>query len=98
MALGAQNWQIFSLVLRESLWVLLIGISLGIPLAIAAGRWLASLLFELTPSDPLSLAIAITGITIVTIAASLLPAHRAASVDPLSDPSRDTCARLTHPL
>ncbi len=84
IALGAQNRQIFLLVLRESLWILLIGLSLGIPLAIAAGRWLASLLFELTPSDPLSLAIAITGLTFVTIAASLLPAHRAASVDPLS--------------
>lgn len=83
MALGAQKVQIFYLVLRESLLVLLIGITLGVPLAMGAGRWLASLLYELTPSDPLSLTMAVTGIAIVTLAASLLPAQRAASVDPL---------------
>jgi predicted permease len=84
LALGAQRAQILWLVLRESLLIGFIGLCLGLPLALVAGRWLASLLYGLTPHDTLSLVIAVCIIATVILAASLIPARRAASVDPLT--------------
>jgi predicted permease len=83
MALGAQRRQVLWMVLRESLAVAGAGLLLGIPLAIAASRQLRSSLFGLAPSDPWSFAAALGGIVVVTLLASLIPARRAASVDPM---------------
>lgn len=83
IALGAGRGQVLWMILRESLVVALVGIAIGVPLAIIGSRWLASTLFGLTPGDPLSFAGALAAVTIVTIGASLLPARRAATLDPM---------------
>ncbi len=53
------------------------------PLAIAGSRWLASTLFGLTPGDPISFGVALAAVALVTIGASLVPARRAATLDPM---------------
>jgi ABC-type antimicrobial peptide transport system permease subunit len=83
MALGARRQQVLWMVLRESLGVSVAGVVLGLPLAIAGARLLRSLLFGLTPSDPLALALAALGTCAVALAASLIPARRATKIDPL---------------
>jgi predicted permease len=83
MALGAQRQQVLWMVLRESLMVGAAGLAVGLPLAIAGARLLRSTLFGLGPNDPLSFGAALAGIVVVTLLASLIPARRAASVDPM---------------
>jgi predicted permease len=83
MALGAQRRQVLWMVLRESLAVTVAGVIVGLPLAIASVRVLRSTLFGLGPGDPLSFVAALIGMTLVTFIASLIPARRAASVDPM---------------
>jgi len=83
MALGARRQQVLWMVLRESLLVAAAGVIVGLPLAIAGARVLRAILFELGPGDPLSFAAALLGMALVTLIASLIPARRAASVDPM---------------
>jgi predicted permease len=84
MAVGAQREQILWMILRESLVLCLVGIAIGLPLAYASMRLLRTMLYGLGPNDALSFAAALAGITLVALAASLIPARRAASVDPLT--------------
>lgn len=83
MALGAQRQQVLWLILRESLLVSLAGVVVGLPLAIGSARLMRTMLFGLEPGDALSFAGALLGITLVALTASLIPARRAASVDPI---------------
>ena len=83
MALGAQRGQVLWMVLRESLLVCAIGTAVGLPAAIACSRLLRSMLFNLSPGDPLTFVLALAGIGAVTLAATLLPARRASRVDPM---------------
>ena len=83
MALGAQRQQVMWMVLRESLAVSAGGVLVGLPLAIAAARLLGSMLFKLSPGDPVTFAAALVGIAAVTVVASLVPARRATKVDPM---------------
>ena len=83
MALGAQAAQVARMVLRESLVVVGVGVGLGIATALAAGRLVASLLFELAPTDGLAIAQAVAVMAAAAAVAAYLPARRAAAVDPL---------------
>lgn len=83
MAIGAQRAELLWMILRESLIICAIGIAVGLPVAFASTRVLGSLLYGLAPHDPLTMCVAGVGIVIVTLAASFLPARRAASVDPV---------------
>ncbi len=83
MALGAQQGQVLWMVMRESLVLFLVGAAVGLPGAVAIGSLLKASLFGLEPVDPLTIAAAIAGIALVTLAASFLPARRASSVDPM---------------
>ncbi|HEY6292286.1 MAG TPA: FtsX-like permease family protein, partial [Terriglobia bacterium] len=83
MALGAQRRQVLWMVLHESLMVAMAGVIVGLPLAVAAGRVLRAILYGLGPGDPLTFIGALAGIALVTLIASLIPARRAASVDPM---------------
>jgi len=71
------------MILRESLMVCLTGVALGLPLAIACSRLLESMLFGVTPGDPLTFVAALAGITVVALFAAFLPALRAASINPI---------------
>jgi len=82
MAVGAQRQSILWMVLRESLWLTAIGIGLGLPLAFFGARFLQSMLFGLSPHDPLTLMVALASVVVVALAAAFIPARRAASLDP----------------
>jgi ABC-type antimicrobial peptide transport system permease subunit len=83
MALGASRRDILTMILREAAILLGIGLAVGTALSLAAGNAAASLLYGLKPRDPITLAAAILGMTVVALIASLLPARRAASVHPM---------------
>ena len=83
IALGAGKANILGMILREALALLAIGLVAGTCLAAAAGSAARAMLFGLKPVDPLTLALAAGGMTIIGVAASALPATRAAGVDPM---------------
>src|ERR1041385_2192257 len=83
MALGAPRIRVLWMVVRESLMLCVAGAVVGIPVAIAGVRLLKSMLYGLQPWDPMSFAFALAGIIAVAVIASLIPARRAASVDPM---------------
>ena len=83
MALGAQRGQVLWMVLRSSLVMTVVGVAVGFPLALFAAKVVRSMLFGVEPRDPGTFAAAIAGIAAVSLAASLIPAVRAASVDPM---------------
>jgi predicted permease len=83
MALGASRGQVLRMMMRENLWVLVGGLSAGIPLTLLSIRPLKSMLYQLSPFDAASLALAIAIITVVSLGATLIPARRAASIDPM---------------
>ena len=83
MALGATRGQVLVMFLRESLWVLLIGLAAGIPLTLFAIRPLKSMLYQMSPFDMPSFLMAIIVIGLVSGLAAFLPARRAASIDPM---------------
>jgi predicted permease len=83
MALGANRHTVARMVLGESLLVVAIGITLGLAGALAAGRFVETILFGLQPNDALTMAFAALLIATVTIAAAYVPARRASRVDPM---------------
>jgi putative ABC transport system permease protein len=83
MALGAQSREVLFLVLREAMLLVLIGIIVGLPIVFIATRFASTLLFGLTPTDPISLMLATVMLFVVTLIAGYIPARRATKVDPL---------------
>jgi len=83
MALGAQLHNILGLILLRGAALTLAGVGLGIAAALALTRLIASFLFGLTPTDPLTFAGAAVALALVALAASYLPARRATKVDPI---------------
>ncbi len=83
MALGAGRGQVLRMVLTAALRMVVMGIALGIPAAWAASRFISTMLFGLTPTDPSTIAIAIATLAAVGALAAYLPARRAARVDPM---------------
>jgi ABC-type antimicrobial peptide transport system permease subunit len=84
MALGANRSHIVRMVLRDAAILLAIGLAAGTGMTIAAGNAAASMLYGLKPRDPITLAAAIVGIVVVGLAASFLPAQRAANIHPVA--------------
>ena len=82
MALGADRSSVLSMVLRGAFLQVLIGLVIGIPAAIAAGRGITDQLYGVKPYDPLILAFATLLLGVAALLASVLPARRAASVNP----------------
>ena len=83
MALGARGSSVLWLVLREALLLVLIGLVLGLVTALAVTKTAASLLYELKPNDPLTIALATLLLATVAVLAGYFPARRAARVDPM---------------
>ena len=71
------------MVLRDTFLLTAIGVGAGAPLAMIAGRGLSSSLYGVKPLDGLTYIVAVIGLGLVALAATALPASRAASVDPL---------------
>jgi len=83
MALGAEAAQVARLVLGQGLRAALIGVALGGAGAYAMARGLASLLYGVTPADPLVFSATAAVLVLVAAAAAWLPARRAARIDPM---------------
>jgi putative ABC transport system permease protein len=83
MALGARPGEVMSRTLRSALMMLLVGLATGLAGAYALTRALKSLLFQVSALDPVALAGACVLMTLVGILAALIPASRAARVDPM---------------
>jgi predicted permease len=83
MALGAQHGQVLWLILRESLLVSGAAILAGVPVAIAGARLMRSMLFGVQPGDMISFLLALFGVILVALAASIIPARRAMRADPM---------------
>lgn len=82
LALGAQSGTLLWMILRECVVLLVVGLAIGVPMALTATRILKSLLYELSPLDPASISLAIAAVVCMTIAAAWLPARRATRIDP----------------
>jgi predicted permease len=83
MALGAERRDVFWLILREALLLVIAGVTVGLPLIFAVARLASTLLFGLTPTDPVSLLLAALLMLAAAMVACWLPARRAAQVDPI---------------
>jgi ABC-type antimicrobial peptide transport system permease subunit len=83
LALGAQPGVLIWLVMREVLLLLTIGLAVGVPAALALGRYVASQLYGIQANDPLIATSTVLLLTIVSAAAGLIPAQRAGRVDPM---------------
>jgi putative ABC transport system permease protein len=83
MALGASRAAILRMVLRETLTLVLAGLALGVPCALAASRLVAHLLFDVSPYDPITLTTVAVALAAVALAAGYIPARRAMRVDPV---------------
>jgi putative ABC transport system permease protein len=84
LALGEQPSGIRALVIGDGFKLVLIGLVLGIPAALAAGRWLSSLLFNISPADPVTLLAAAATLVVVSLVACAIPARRATRIDPIA--------------
>jgi putative ABC transport system permease protein len=82
MALGARPASVLKMVLGESLAVVALGLAVGIPAALACGQLVSSQLYGVEAHDPLTIAGAASVLLTVALAASFLPARRAALLDP----------------
>jgi predicted permease len=83
LALGAQPGIVIWLVMREVLLLLTIGLAIGIPAAMALGRFVATQLYGIQPRDPWVAGSTLLVLTLVSAAAGLIPAHRASRIDPI---------------
>jgi ABC-type antimicrobial peptide transport system permease subunit len=83
LALGARRAQILGLVFKDAAGLVAIGVAIGVPAAWLATGWLHSLLFGVTPADPLAAAGAVGTLAVAAFVAAWLPARRAARTDPL---------------
>jgi predicted permease len=83
MALGADRGRVTAMVLRGAFSQIGIGLAIGIPAAIAAGKLMTSQLFGIRPWDPIMLALAVLVLTVAAALASAIPARRAAGVEPM---------------
>ena len=83
MALGARTRNVLWLILREALLMVIIGVSLGLPMIWAVTRLVSTLLYDLKPTDPVSLFLAALLMLAVAMVAGYLPARRAMRVDPM---------------
>jgi predicted permease len=83
MALGAQRKDVVSMVLRETMVLVAIGVIIGLSAALATTRLITSFLYGLEPNDPLTIALASLLLLTVALLAGYLPARRASRVDPM---------------
>jgi ABC-type antimicrobial peptide transport system permease subunit len=83
MALGAQRFAVMRLVLTDVLWIAGLAIVVTLPIAILLSRTIRSQLYNVSPADPVVLVMGVLMVAIVAMLSALLPARRAATVEPM---------------
>jgi putative ABC transport system permease protein len=83
LALGGQPRDLRALILRSGLRLVLVGLLLGTPAAIATGTWIGSVLFQVSPADPVTLITSAGILVFVSLVACGIPARRATRIDPM---------------
>jgi ABC-type antimicrobial peptide transport system permease subunit len=83
MALGAQRTDVLRLVLRQAAKVIFTGTAIGVILALIMGRVLTSLIYEVSPADPLTFTVVGLGVIIIAVLACYIPAQKATKTDPM---------------
>ena len=83
MALGARGGSVVSMVVGQAMLLAIAGLALGLVAAAALSQTMATLLFDLSPTDPITFGTVAAVLAVVAFLASYLPARRAASVDPM---------------
>ena len=83
VALGAVPRDVMSMVFLEALGVTVVGLAIGLPLAYLMARTFATLLFGVAPADATTYALSAIALLLIAVAAALIPARRAAGVDPI---------------
>jgi predicted permease len=84
MALGAEQTRVLRMVLGEVAILIVAGLALGLAVALSSTRLLASFLYRLEPNDPTTMVTASVVLAVSAVVAGLLPARRAASLDPMT--------------
>ena len=84
MALGANRANVVQLILRGAFQRVVIGLLLGLPLAVGAGRLISAQLYGVSSWDPLALVVAAGALAICSFFAAIIPASRAASISPMT--------------
>jgi putative ABC transport system permease protein len=83
MALGAQRWDVFKLVIKKGLVLIVIGLVIGAGGALAVTRVLRSFLFDVTATDPMTFVAVSLSLMVVGLVACYIPARRATKIDPM---------------
>jgi putative ABC transport system permease protein len=83
MAVGAQRSDVLRMIVTQGMKLTLIGLAIGLLGALLATRLIASLLFQVTPNDPMVLTAVAALLAAIALVASYLPARRASALDPL---------------
>jgi ABC-type antimicrobial peptide transport system permease subunit len=83
MAVGAERRSVVAMVMRTAIAQLAMGLTIGIPVALVCVRFVKAQLYEVTSADPIIVLGAIVTLTVAACVAGMLPARRAASIDPV---------------
>jgi ABC-type antimicrobial peptide transport system permease subunit len=83
MALGASQSSVVGMVMREVLLLLVIGLTIGVPLAYGLSRFVSAQLFGVAPADPRTGLLAVCILAVVALGAGFLPARKASAIDPI---------------
>jgi putative ABC transport system permease protein len=83
MALGAHAADVFALVMSQALAQIALALAVGLVLALGAGRLVARILYQVSPADPLALAVTSAALAAAALLACFLPARRATRVTPM---------------
>jgi putative ABC transport system permease protein len=82
MALGAERSDVLRMIVRQGMAIVAVALAVGVAGALASGRLLASLLFGVSPADPVTYTIVVGVLLVVALVACWIPARRASGVDP----------------
>jgi putative ABC transport system permease protein len=83
MALGAQGGAVLTMILRQGVLIVALGLAIGILAAAGMGRLVANLLVDVSGTDPITYAAVSLSLALVALVACYIPARRAAKVDPM---------------